>query len=109
MHSSGEWLESEFVLPITKQDPQSAGAALTYARRYALQSMAGIPNADDDAESAMLRTSEDDLTDVVAGIADCGSLEALRGILKERWTQYPKSREMLTEAYNERKEELAND
>ena len=109
MHSSGEWLESEFVLPITKQDPQSAGAALTYARRYALQSMAGIPNADDDAESAMLRTSEDDLTDVVDGIADCGSLEALRGILKAKWTQYPKSREMLTEAYNERKEELAND
>ena len=55
MHSSGEWLESEFVLPLVKRDPQAAGAALTYARRYALQSMAGIPNADDDAESAMVR------------------------------------------------------
>ena len=55
MHSSGEWLESEFVLPLVKRDPQAAGAALTYARRYALQSVAGIPNADDDAESAMVR------------------------------------------------------
>lgn len=35
MHSSGEWLESEFVLPLVKRDPQAAGAALTYARRYA--------------------------------------------------------------------------
>ena len=55
MHSSGEWLESEFVLPLVKRDPQSAGAALSYARRYVLQSMAGIPSADDDAESAMVR------------------------------------------------------
>jgi hypothetical protein len=55
MHSSGQWLEARFVLPITKQDPQAAGSAVTYARRYALQSMAGIPTADDDAESAMLR------------------------------------------------------
>ena len=116
MHSSGQWLESEFVLPLgtdkdknIKRDPQAAGAAITYARRYALAAMAGIPTADDDAESAMLRTSEDDLTDVIAGIADCGSLKALQGILRAKWTQYPKSREFLTEAYNKRKEELAND
>ena len=55
MHVSGQWVESEFVLPIVKQDPQAAGSAITYARRYALQSIAGIPTADDDAESAMLR------------------------------------------------------
>ena len=109
MHNSGEWLESEFYLPLAKKDAQGGGSAVTYARRYSLQSMAGIPNADDDAESAMLRTSEDDLTDVIAGIADCGSLKALQGILKAKWTQYPKSRDFLTEAYNKRKEELAND
>jgi hypothetical protein len=55
MHTSGQWLESEFVLPITKQDPQAAGSAITYARRYALQSVAGIPTADDDAEAAMVQ------------------------------------------------------
>ena len=58
MHSSGEWLESEFVLPMVKKDPQAAGSAITYARRYALQAIAGIPTADDDAESAMLRGDE---------------------------------------------------
>ena len=56
MHVSGEWMQSEFYLPMTKADPQGAGSAITYARRYALQAMAGIPAVDDDAESAMLRT-----------------------------------------------------
>jgi len=55
IHESGEWLEEEYILPMVKMDPQSAGSAITYARRYALQAMAGIPTADDDAESAMLR------------------------------------------------------
>jgi hypothetical protein len=55
MHTSGQWLESEFVLPMSKNDPQGAGSAITYARRYALQSVAGIPTADDDAEAAMFQ------------------------------------------------------
>jgi hypothetical protein len=58
MHSSGQWLESEYMLPMVKNDPQAAGSAITYARRYALQAMAGIPTADDDAESAMLRGAD---------------------------------------------------
>jgi len=56
IHESGEWIECGFFLPLTKQDPQAAGSAITYARRYALQAMAGIPAVDDDAESAMGRT-----------------------------------------------------
>lgn len=56
MHESGEWLESEYLLPLTKNDPQAAGSAITYARRYSLQSMAGIPAVDDDGEMAMVRS-----------------------------------------------------
>ena len=55
MHTSGEWIQSEYVLPMTKRDPQAAGSCLTYSRRYALQSLAGLPSVDDDAESSMLR------------------------------------------------------
>ena len=55
MHISGQWLEMEYTLPTVKKDPQASGSAITYARRYALQSIAGIPTADDDAESVMLR------------------------------------------------------
>ena len=55
LHTSGQWLESEFYLPLAKKDAQGGGSAVTYARRYSLQSMAGIPTADDDAEAAMMR------------------------------------------------------
>tara|TARA_R110001632_G_scaffold156312_1_gene274618 strand:- start:178 stop:783 length:606 start_codon:yes stop_codon:yes gene_type:complete len=55
MHNSGQWMELGYTLPIVKKDPQAAGSAITYARRYALQSMAGIPTADDDAESSVIR------------------------------------------------------
>lgn len=52
MHESGEFISSELVLPITKKDAQAAGSAITYARRYALQSIAGIPSEDDDGNEA---------------------------------------------------------
>ena len=57
MHKSGEWMENSYTLPLVKRDPQAAGSAITYARRYALQSIMGIPTADDDAESAMVRST----------------------------------------------------
>lgn len=69
MHISGEWLSNEFVLPMTKADPQGAGSAITYARRYALQAMTGIPAVDDDGEAAMLRGAEPTLPDGVSSIA----------------------------------------
>ena len=43
MHNSGQWLEMDYTLPTVKKDPQASGSAITYARRYALQSIAGIP------------------------------------------------------------------
>jgi len=52
MHESGEFLQSELVLPLSKRDAQGAGSAITYARRYALQSLAGIPSEDDDGNLA---------------------------------------------------------
>ena len=59
MHESGEWLESTLLIPMQKLDPQGAGSAITYARRYSLQAMAGIPAADDDAEFAMGRIKKE--------------------------------------------------
>lgn len=52
MHSSGEFLQSDLVLPLSKKDAQGAGSAITYARRYALQALAGIPSEDDDGNLA---------------------------------------------------------
>jgi hypothetical protein len=51
-HSSGQWLSSEYPLPIAAK-PQDLGSALTYARRYSLSAIACIAaDEDDDAEGA---------------------------------------------------------
>tara|TARA_R110000851_G_scaffold167404_7_gene312993 strand:- start:2700 stop:3344 length:645 start_codon:yes stop_codon:yes gene_type:complete len=55
MHKSGEWVSNEFTMPMVKSDPQAAGACLSYARRYGLSSVLGLPVADSDAEAAMMR------------------------------------------------------
>lgn len=52
MHESGEWLQSEYLMPLVKRDPQGSGSAITYAKRYALQAMCGIPSEDDDGNLA---------------------------------------------------------
>jgi hypothetical protein len=48
-HASGEWLSSEWpVCPIAETAaPRRMGAALTYARRYALFTLVGIAGEDD--------------------------------------------------------------
>jgi len=52
MHSSGEWISGELLLKCAKNDPQGMGSAITYARRYGLQSAAGLPSEDDDGNYA---------------------------------------------------------
>lgn len=53
---SGEFISGEMEVVCAKQnDPQAYGSAITYARRYSLQSMLSIPSVDDDSESAMSR------------------------------------------------------
>jgi len=51
LHSSGEFLESRMWLPI-ELNPQKMGSAITYARRYSLMAIAGIPSEDDDGNQA---------------------------------------------------------
>lgn len=58
MHVSGEWIESTLILPLSKMDAQACGSAVSYSRRYSLQSLCGIPATDDDGEMAMLRGAE---------------------------------------------------
>ena len=58
-HSSGEWLASDWpVCPISETAaPQRMGAALTYARRYALFALVGIAGEDDlDAPDLLSRS-----------------------------------------------------
>jgi len=60
-HASGEWIASDWpVCPIAETaNPQRMGAALTYARRYALFTLVGIAGEDDlDAPDIATPTSK---------------------------------------------------
>lgn len=62
MHTSGQWMESTFSMSIeTKKGMsfmQCVGSTLTYARRYALQAVAGIA-ADEDTDHQDVRPDKD--------------------------------------------------
>lgn len=47
-HSSGQWVRSWYPVRPVKNDPQSLGSAITYARRYSYSSVIGIAAGDDD-------------------------------------------------------------
>ena len=53
MHVSGEWMESNYFMQPTKEDPQSFGSVITYQRRYALGAVLSLNiDEDDDANKA---------------------------------------------------------
>lgn len=59
LHASGEYVSSSTEIVAAKaNDPQAAGSAISYARRYGLQATVTLKAEDDDAETAMNRTSK---------------------------------------------------
>ncbi len=54
-HSSGQWVRDHLQLQPKDMSPQGIGSAITYGRRYALASMVGVYQTDDDAEAAQGR------------------------------------------------------
>lgn len=47
-----EFLAETLFIPMTKNDPQMAGSAITYAKRYSVLAMFGLGTEDDDGERA---------------------------------------------------------
>ncbi len=52
-HESGEFISSICSSPVSKQDAQGIGSAITYLRRYSLAAMCGIAQEDDDGQHAV--------------------------------------------------------
>lgn len=81
IHTSGEKLESCMRITTAKpNDPQAQGSAISYARRYALQSMLCMSATGDDGESATNRqakpsVSNDTSPDINGRCAECGAPE----------------------------------
>jgi len=67
MHESGEWMRSNYTLKPVKADPQSAGSAITYARRYALGAILGLSTEEDDdgakASNTTKKTADKEVID----------------------------------------------
>ena len=57
IHSSGQWIKCRTYMKPVKDDPQGIGSLISYARRYALQSLVMVCPDDDDGEMAMGRST----------------------------------------------------
>ena len=87
LHKSGQWLSGIVSVKASKDDAQSLGSAVTYARRYSLSAIAGIASeTDDDGESAVGRETKPthkpvekrvavDLAEIVSKIANAHVVE----------------------------------
>ena len=58
-HVSGQMMVSTLNIPVAKKDAQGIGSSITYARRYALSSIVGIAQKDDDGNGSVGVTQED--------------------------------------------------
>ena len=76
LHESGEFISNEFLLKCSKSDPQGMGSAITYARRYGLQSACGIPSEDDDGNAASKPLTQKEAIEKLGQAVDEKSLRA---------------------------------
>ncbi len=78
-HASGEWLSSEWpVCPIAETAaPRRMGAALTYARRYALFTLVGIAG-EDDLDAPDLNGKVDPIPNVGSGVGVAADTQPAR-------------------------------
>ena len=95
IHESGEQLScGTLFIPASKQDAQGYGSAISYAKRYSLQSALGIASEDDDGNSAVksapVKVIEKpkgiELDNTVAQMASAVSYESLKDIFRAAWT-----------------------
>lgn len=81
-HGSGQWMRCVQHMPVSAgkgtTGAQQVGSALSYARRYAMLAVLGLPSVDDDAEGTRLSTAASQLA------ADVGAYRSeLEGISTE--------------------------
>jgi hypothetical protein len=83
LHVSGEWVQSDCLLPIDKVSSQGAGSAITYARRFSMQSIAGVVGEEDtdgggDQGNNGKKLEEKAITDFLTTINDASTVSELQ-------------------------------
>ncbi|MBT4644088.1 MAG: hypothetical protein HOC09_35250 [Deltaproteobacteria bacterium] len=112
IHESGEYYVSRYPLsPVTMKQcntAQQMGAAISYARRYALAAILNITQADDDAASVGQSTQHQGLSDAVkAEIQELTAVESLEAYYKQNIGKNNGAKQEFIAALAARKEELA--
>ena len=86
-HASGEWMSGTISAPVSKQDAQGVGSAVTYCRRYSLAAVAGIAQEDDDANQAVgkpaAKVDQQRLADHIAEIDSAADMAGLKAVFDE--------------------------
>lgn len=104
-HVSGQSLDSEYPILPVKNDPQSYGSAISYARRYCVCALLGIASEDDD-DDGNLATEGDtakDIMTVLGEINKANTLDELKEIWQKMYKQFPLLREQIKNAKDKRK------
>jgi hypothetical protein len=60
---SGQWIETNFPIPLNKNDSQSAGGASSYGRRYAIKAIMALAEEDDDGNGSSDKEPRADRTE----------------------------------------------
>ena len=108
-HESGEWIEQEMSVPVSKVDAQGAGSALTYMRRYALAAVVGVVQADDDGNAASAKNNIDNFDSFINEIKSTTDPTKLKEVFAKSFTVLQKNKDLrdkLTEVYQQQKEKL---
>ena len=103
-HTSGEWISGTQLVNPVKDDPQSLGSAISYARRYSLSAILGIvADEDDDANIATKpetkapeKKSEDE------PIISAAQTKRIYALVKERGITADHAKIYLKETFNKK-------
>jgi hypothetical protein len=97
IHESGQEMSfGKLFVPASKHDSQGFGSALSYAKRYSIQTAMCVASADDDGEAAvksppklvekLKQTPGIELDNTIAQMASAVSYESLKDIFRAAWT-----------------------
>lgn len=112
MHSSGQYVEETFSLPADRQNAHGYGSALTYLRRYSLQSVAGVVgDEDDDGNAAVesVKLSEEKVNEYLIRVMEAKDEATLKKLYVEAYNYTKGSKvhaDKVIDAKNLRKSQL---
>ena len=111
MHNSGQYIESVTELPPTKNDAQGVGSAISYAKRYGLQALAGVPSVDDDGQDAVKHTNTptQDTAKYIKRFKACNDIDSLHSAYNDAKNALPDAQHtFINNAVNQKKKELSS-